>query len=134
MRVLVFGRKRTVQKLIPFLAREGVEVVIISDGLTEMIALEKQYVFDLAIVDSLAAGAEAACHHINKFWAIPLVLTLSAKRADWKRLQPLATSGYLAMEAENGELTARLRAVLRRLCPSLKASLAEQYNTKDGEV
>lgn len=118
MKVIVFGRRRTVQKLVVFLAGEGIEVVGISDGLDEMIALHKQIEFDLAIVDSQAETAEAACHHLKEFRDTPLVLIVNQKQVDWARLQPLNADVYLSEEAKNGELVARLRAVLRRFWPA----------------
>ena len=115
MRVMVFGRRRTIQRLIAFLAGEGIEMVGIPDGLDEMMVLQEEYRFDLALVDSLAEESEAACHRINKFWSIPLVLIVSQRQPDWERLQSLGADGYLPEEAKDAELAARLRAILRRL-------------------
>lgn len=42
MRVLVFGRKRAIQKLTAFLAGEGIELVVTSDGIDESLAPEEQ--------------------------------------------------------------------------------------------
>ena len=118
MRIMVFGRRRTIQRLIAFLAGEEIEMVGIPDGLDEMMVLQEEYGFDLALVDSLAEEAEATCHRINKFGSIPLVLIVSQRQADWERLQSLGTDGYLPEEARGAELAARLRAILRRLCPA----------------
>ena len=118
MKVIVYGRRRTVQKLAVFLVGEGVEVAGISDGLNEMMTLQKQVEFDLAIVDSQTETAEAACHHIKQFRDTPLVLIVNPKKADWKRLQPLKADVYLSEETKNGELIARLRAMLRRFWPA----------------
>lgn len=118
MRVVVFGRKRTIQRLTVFLASEGIELVVISDGIGESVALEEPGSCDLAIVDSLSEEAEAVCHHIREFWEIPLVLTVGQKQADWERLQSLGADGYLPREARAIELAARLRAILRRFCPA----------------
>lgn len=113
MRVIVFGRERMIKKLSVFLAREGIEMVGTSDRLDKMITLPEQGGFDLAIVDS-----QAACHHIKEIWDMPVVLIVNRRQANWERLQSLDADGYLAEEAENGELVARLRAMLRRLCPA----------------
>lgn len=117
MRVIVFGRERMIKKLSVFLAREGIEMVGTSDRVDKMITLPEQGGFDLAIVDSQAETTEAACHHIKEIWDMPVVLIVNRRQADWERLQSLDADGYLAEEAENGELVARLRAMLRRLCP-----------------
>ena len=114
MRVIVFGKKETVQRLGAFMAGGGMEVIGVSDGFDNVIALQKQTVFDLAIVDSLADEAEAVSHYINEFWSIPLLFLISERQADWKRLQSLDPNGYLREEAEDGELAVRLWAMLRR--------------------
>ncbi len=113
MRVIVFGRKRTVQKLTDLLASEGIEAVGTSDGLDKVIALHEKDMFDLAIVDSLAERVEATCYRIKESLAIPLVLIVDKKQVDWDRLQPLGAVGYLT-EAQDSELVARLKAMLRR--------------------
>ena len=113
MRVIVFGRERMIKKLSVFLAREGIEMVGTSDRLDKMITLPEQGGFDLAIVDS-----QAACHHIKEIWDMPVVLIVNRRQANWERLQSLDADGYLAEEAESGELVARLRAMLRRFCPA----------------
>lgn len=117
MRILVFGREKTIKRLSVFLAKEGIEVVGISDGLDKMMAVQKQSRFDLAILDSWAEEAEAACHHIHKFWGTPLVLIVNKRQVDWKRMQSLGANGYLPEEAGEVELAARIRATLRRFLP-----------------
>ena len=127
MKVIIIGRERTVQKLTAVLAGEDIDIVRLSDGLDKVVALQHQEMFDLAIVDSLAEEVETACHHINKVWGIPLVLVVSKRHTDWAQLQLLGAIGYLPVEAENGELLVRLRAMLRRFFPSLKLSMAEAW-------
>lgn len=117
MRVIVFGRERMIKKLSVFLVREGIEMVGTSDRLDKMITLPEAGGFDLAIVDS-----QAACHHIKEIWDMPVVLIVNRRQANWERLQSLDADGYLAEEAENGELVARLRAMLRRFCPARRVA------------
>ncbi len=118
MRVIVFGRETTIQKLNVSLSGEGVELVAVSNGLRKILALQKQDRFDLAIVDSLAEKAEAACHYIREFQDMPLVLMVHKRQADWERLQSLGADGYLPEDAKDAELAARLRAILRRFWPA----------------
>ena len=106
-----------IQRLSTILAWEGVETVSVSDGLGELIALWKPGTFDMAIVDSLADEVESACQHVNEAWAIPLMLVVDMKQADWQRLRPLHPDGYLPEEAEDREIQARLRNTLCRLWP-----------------
>ena len=127
MRVLIFGREKTIQRLTEILVGEGIEAVPISDGLPKMMALQKRDRFDLAIVDSRAKKAKAICRNIINAWSVPLVLVINERRADWKTLQSVGTNGYLPEEAENGELAARLRAMLRRFYRLPKISVAKQY-------
>ncbi len=117
MRIIVFGRERTVRKLISLTEAE-VEIMGPPGSPDEIMALPKQDSADLAIVDSAAEDIEAACRHITKFWDIPLVLVVGKKEADWKTLQSLGADGFVPDEAENAELAARLRAILRRFSPT----------------
>ena len=79
MRVMVFGNKMVTRRLTTSLAEEGIRVISASDGLDGMMALLKQGEFDLAVVDSLAEEAEAACRRINELRAIPLVLVVGGR-------------------------------------------------------
>jgi DNA-binding response OmpR family regulator len=118
MRIIVFGRKRTMQKIVMALTEEGVEVVGIAEELDRMIALHKKNRFDLAIVDSLSQEAEAACQYMYGAWNMPLVLVVNGKQTDWQGLRLPIIFGYLPEEAKNGELAARLKVLLRRFWSS----------------
>ncbi len=114
MRAIIFGREKTIQRLIVFLALEGVGVVGTSDDLEATMTLQKRVGFDLAIVDSQAEKAEAVCNCINDLWTIPLVLIVGERQADWEKLESLGASTYLPEGAGEEELVARLRVMLRR--------------------
>ncbi len=118
MRVTVFGRKGTVQKLSKTLAAEGVDVTVACDGLGEMIHLEERTSPDPAIVDGQSEAAEAACRQVKRTPGASLVLTVSRHRTDWRRLQSLGAGGYLPDGAPDWELVAHLRSVLRRFLPA----------------
>jgi len=118
MRVVVYGRERTLQKMIVVLAEEGIEVASISDRLYEMLGWHTKHKFDLAIVDSQAVSTAATCQRIKEYWNIPVVLVIDQKQANWKELQVLDADGYLPEAAEGTELAARLRAILRHLWPA----------------
>ncbi len=113
MRVMVLGSETTIERLSPFLAVEGIEASSTSDGLQAM-ALLKQEVFDLAAVDCLVDGAEAACSLIRKNSDIPVVLLVDRKQIDWESLESLGIDGYIPDGVGGAELVARLRAVMRR--------------------
>lgn len=118
MRVVVYGRENTLQKITVVLAEEGVEVAGISDRLSEMLGWHTNQHFDLAIVDGQARRTGATCRSIREYWNIPVVLMIDQKRANWKELQIMDADGYLQAEAEGTELAARLRAVIRRFWPA----------------
>jgi hypothetical protein len=87
-------------------------------------------------VDSLSEEIETACNHIRELGTIPLVLIVNSKKADWKRLQPLAADGYLPVEAGKNELTARLKAMHRRffMVNRLKDDFKTQPAASDKEI
>ena len=113
MKVLVFGSKSIVRKITESLKWIGIELVSLSE-MTEVIALLKQKMFALVLVDSLSNETEAVCNHIRELGTVPLILVVNSRKTDWKRLQPLDVDGYLPTEVGRNELTARLRAMHRR--------------------
>ena len=113
MKAVVLGNKSIARKLTESLKGIGIELVSLSE-MTEVITLLKQKMFALVLVDSLTEEVEKACQHIREFGTVPLVLIVNSRKADWKRLQPLAVDGYLPAEAGRNELAARLRAMHRR--------------------
>lgn len=121
MRAVVYGHERTVKKVMALLVGEGVLVEAVSDRFCETVVWPVQGEFDLAIVDSQAETAEAACHHLRRSGDIPLVLIVDPRQADWNGLKQLNADGYLPTGTEDGELSARMRAVLRR-CRSVRQS------------
>jgi len=126
MRVMVFGNKMVTRRLTTSLAEEGIRVISASDGLDGMMALLKQGEFDLAVVDSLAEEAEAACRRINELRAIPLVLVVGKRETDWERLQSLGADGYVPENTGKAQLAARLRAVVRRKAHTKPIPLAKE--------
>ncbi len=135
MRVIVFGRKSVIERL-PMLLTD--EVISLTGELEKMIALLNQDLFDLALVDSAAKDAEAACLHINKFLNVPIVLIIGKRKPNWDRLQSIGVDGYLPESAESDEVMARLRAMVRRLCTNEQVKkgnleLKQRENLEDTE-
>ena len=106
MRVIALGDRTMTRKLSTSLSEEGVEVV--------RMLTPRRKSFDLAVVDSSAEEAEAACRYIKQVWGIPVVLVVKRKQTDWERLQALDTDAYIPEDVSSAELIARLRAVVRR--------------------
>ena len=117
MKALVYGQKNIYNTLSASLKDEGIEIHKLGDDFktaNNLIADEK---YDLAIVDSRSDNATKACHYIRENWNIPLVLVVDSLQADWKWLKPIEADGYIPVVKKSGELSARARAILRRLLP-----------------
>lgn len=117
MKAIVYGQEGTAKKVTALLAKAGVMVEEVSAKFYEAISGLGEGQFDLAVVDSRAKTADLACHHIRKSRAVPLVLIVDPRRAAWDELEPFDADGYLPGGIENRELSARMRAMLRRLWP-----------------
>jgi len=114
MRVVVYGRENTLEKLTAALQEEGIEAVGILDGLYEILGWKTKYNFDFAIVDGHARNPGETCERIRKYWNIPVVMMVNQSQANWKDLLTMDIDGYLSEGVEGTELTARLRAIIRR--------------------
>jgi len=132
MKAVVLGNKSIARKITESLKGIGIELVSLSE-MAEVIALLKQKMFALVLVDSLSNETEAVCNHIRELGTVPLVLIVNSRKADWKRLQPLAVDGYLPAEAGRNELAARLRAMHRRFFMADRLKGFETQSPTSGE-
>ena len=114
MKALVYGQINTDKTLTAMLETEGIETETLADDfiITDVYLKEN---YDLAIVDSRSGDANMACRYIRENWDIPLVLVVDSLQADWKGLKPIEADGYIPSVNKNRELSARSRALLRRL-------------------
>jgi DNA-binding response OmpR family regulator len=114
MKALVFGQQNTCETLSMMLKNEGIEMQTLDDDIyTTNLSVDETH--DLAIVDSRSDNANKVCHYIRENWDIPLVLIVDSLQADWKCLKPIEADGYISDIKKSGELSARARALLRRL-------------------
>jgi DNA-binding response OmpR family regulator len=113
MRVIVFAGETIGQSVADSLVKEGISVASASDGIAAVNMLKRER-FDVALVDSLAEGAEVACCCISKLFKIPVILLVNESDVDWKRLQLLELDGYIYGGTSGAEMAARLWAVMRR--------------------
>jgi DNA-binding response OmpR family regulator len=114
MKALVYGQITTDKTLSAMLKNEGIDMEPLADDvIVTDIHLEENYA--LAIVDSRSGDANRACRYIRENWDIPLVLVVDSLRADWKGLKPIEADGYIPDVNKDRELSARSRALLRRL-------------------
>ena len=113
MRILAFGNEIMTRRLTASLSRDGVEVVGLSE-MQEAVALLKQERFDLAIVDGLIGEAGTFCRCISELGRVPVALILREVQVDWRKLQSLDADGFIPDWVGRAEMTARLRAIVRR--------------------
>jgi len=113
MRILALGNEIMTRRLSASLAGDGIEVVGLSE-IREAVALLEQERFDLAIVDSLIREAGMFCRCISELGRVPVVLMIREMQADWRKLQSLDADGFIPDWVGRTELTARLKAVVRR--------------------
>jgi len=118
MRVMVFGSKRTAQKLTTSLNGKGFELTSLAK-VPEVMAQLKQKRFDLVVVDSSVERAEAVCHSVDMLGHVPIMMMVRERRANWDKLDSLDVDGYLPNGVGSIVLAARLQAVERR-CSSIK--------------
>ncbi|UCD08428.1 MAG: hypothetical protein JSU79_08715 [Dehalococcoidales bacterium] len=115
MKAIVFGQKNMDESLTALLKNEGIEMQKLDDDFNTATNLNEEEKYDLAIVDSRSDNANKACRYIRENWDIPLVLVVDSFQADWKGLKSIEADGYISDVKKGGELSARARAILRRL-------------------
>jgi DNA-binding response OmpR family regulator len=118
MRVMVFGSKRTAQKLTTSLNGKGFELTSFAK-VPEVLVQLRQKRFDLVVVDSSVERAEAVCHSADMLGHVPVMMMVRERGANWKKLDSLDVDGYLPNGVGSILLAARLQAVERR-CSSIK--------------
>ena len=118
MRVMVFGSKRTAQKLTTSLNGKGFELTSLAK-VPEVMAQLEQKRFDLVVVDSSVERAEAVCHSVDMCGHVPVMIMVRERLANWEKLDSLDVDGYLPNGVGSILLAARLQAVERR-CSSIK--------------
>ena len=113
MKVLLFADHSSARKLASSLQGRG-HILVSTSEVPELANLLAKERFDLAVVDSRMENAEKACRHLDELCAIPLVLMVREKQADWAQLLPIDVDGYLPEGVKGAELVARLQAIWRR--------------------
>ena len=113
MKVVLYGRGSIIRRFSASLAREGIEVIGVSDEPQALQSL-KNKLFDLAVVDGLLEEAEEAWRLINRFWRVPVMIIVGGTSADWEEAGLLEANGYIPEVTSGPELAARIRAVVRR--------------------
>ena len=113
IRIIVFGSKKTVQKLTASLDGKRFDLVSLTEA-PEVVALLGQKRFDLVVVDASVEKAEVACRSVSQLGHVPVVLMVKKRQANWEELKSLDVDGYLPDGVGGAELAVRLQAVVRR--------------------
>ncbi len=116
-KILVVDDEVNICELIQlYLEKEGFDVSVANDGLTA-IEIFKETTPDLVILDVMLPGADGwqVCREIRKISQIPVIF-LSAKGETFDKVLglELGADDYMVKPFEPKELTARVKAVLRR--------------------
>lgn len=134
MKIVVIGRETMIKRIKLLMAEHGVEVKGASGRLEEISLLHQQNGAVLAVVDTVAQEAEAACHYITESWCIPLVLIVDDMHINWRKLNSFNASGYIAETSGDTELVSRLNAMVRRFWPLLAKKYDTSHTAKDHEL
>src|SRR5919109_1931728 len=95
---------------------EGYDVLTASDG-KQALELIEQHVPDLVVLDVMMPKMDGftVCHKVREFSSVPIIiLTARGQDQDKVRGLDLGADDYLTKPFSIEELTARVRAVLRR--------------------
>ena len=122
-KILVVDDEVNICELIQlYLEKEGFEVSTANDGLTA-IEIFKETTPDLVVLDVMLPGADGwqVCREIRTISQIPVIF-LSAKGETFDKVLglELGADDYMVKPFEPKELTARVKAVLRRTGTSEK--------------
>ena len=114
MKALVYGKENIYKKLAAQLSEEDIEM-----KKAEYKFYQAEYpadeLYDVAFVDSRCETAGAACTYIRNEWAIPIILVVNPRQANWKGIIPMDVDGYIPEVKTDSEFAARAKALLRRL-------------------
>ena len=121
-RILVVDDEPTILATLRFnLEREGFDVITSADG-GEVITLTEQHKPELVLLDLMLPGMHGfeVCRALRKHTSVPIVI-LTARTDEVDRIVGLEVGAddYITKPFSMGELTARLRALLRRTGGSL---------------
>ncbi|MDD5287813.1 MAG: hypothetical protein PHY28_01705 [Dehalococcoidales bacterium] len=117
MKVLIYGREPTKEKVTHVLDQHGIETIYISKMVDMPSAPEYCEKPHLVLIDRKAEDAADASERIQELWDIPAVLILGNEREDWQGTEQFKVDGYVQDTFNNGELVARLSAICRRCNP-----------------
>lgn len=113
LKILALGNQMMLRRLAFRLNREEISITGCSSVADATGILTREH-FDMVIIDNLIKDLEAVCRNTATLAKAPVALILQEKTADWRKAQNLIVDGFLPDEAGSLELTARIKAYLRR--------------------
>jgi DNA-binding response OmpR family regulator len=119
LKIIALTNATTFQRLNDSLSADDIVLV----GLTktsDVISLVSQEKCDFFLVDSLFDEADYACTSLGELDVAPVGLLIHEDETNWKQLRSWDVDGFLPQEAGTVELTARIKAILRRSCKTLQ--------------
>jgi DNA-binding response OmpR family regulator len=136
-RVLVVDDNTTVAEVVArYLGQEGIEVEVVHDG---RVALDRALADppDLVVLDLMLPGMSGleVCRQLRALAPVPVImLTARGEEADRIVGLELGADDYVTKPFSPRELTARVRAVLRRARGPLAAHIATAEPLSDGDL
>jgi two-component system response regulator RegX3 len=124
-RILVVDDEPSITEFVSYnLKKEGYEVTVAEDG-DEALELAALHPFDLVVLDVMLPGIDGyeVCRRLRQNSSVP-VLFLSARDTELDKVVGLEIGGddYLAKPFGVRELSARVKALLRRVQPGARES------------
>jgi DNA-binding response OmpR family regulator len=114
MKALIYVRDNNSERLKTLLENEGLEVQVGTEVSHINPGPRGKRMFALAIIDSRIENAAPACSSLREAGDTPVALLIDAGDADWNQLQSMDVDCYLSETKDDNEMTARIRAILRR--------------------
>jgi two-component system alkaline phosphatase synthesis response regulator PhoP len=114
--LIVEDDEKTAQIVRSYLIHEGYEVEVVTDGLSALRAVEREYP-EIVLLDVMLPGLDGVevCRSLRRIGEIPIIM-LTARSTESDKLAGLGAGAddYVAKPFSPRELMARIKSVLRR--------------------
>lgn len=111
------------ERMIPLLSEQGIQIVSISDSPDNLPYLPKERDYAMETVDEGPKGTKHIYYMLNRAWDIPVVFVAGPKGSDGERLKLVYAYAYLPEEAGEAELMTHLKAAYRRFSEKRESSM-----------
>lgn len=113
MKIIALSNATTLQRLNDSLSADDIVLVGLSKT-SDVINMMRKEKCDFFLVDSLLEEANYACASLEKLDLAPVGLLIHDDETNWKQLRSWDVDGFLPEEVGAVEMTARIKAILRR--------------------